>query len=254
MDSALEIRNAVSGVNALRQAANNNPELALAVHAVKRFQQRRFSATYYDLLTDVRYLDATGFFLTELYGDSNYVERDTQFARVAGAIQRLLPHSAVETAVSLARLHGLSEQLDHDMGLAWLAVGQSTASSDAHRYVRAWRMTGARARRTEQLTRVLAIGRDLDRLTRARGLRVMLRAMRGPAGAAGLLALQKFLEAGFDAFASMGKVDPGASGFLELIRRREECLMAALFNAELDDCVRQLQETMTRAPKPIGVK
>lgn len=254
MDPALEIRNAVSGVNALRQTADNNPDLALAVRAVKRFQQRRFSATYQDLLTDARYLGATRFFLTELYGDSSYVERDTQFARVAGAMQRLLPDPAIETAVSLARLHGLSEQLDHNMGLAWLAVDQSTASSDTLRYVRAWRTTGERTRRIEQLTRVIEIGRDLDRLTRTRGLRVMLRAMRGPAGVAGLLSLQRFLERGFDAFASMGKVDRGAKSFLEHIRQREEQLMATLFDAPLNECVRQLQETMACTPEPTGSK
>ena len=49
--------------------------------------------------------------------------------------------------------------------------------------------------------------------------------MRGPAQAAGLAELQKFLESGFDAFGAMR----GADAFLGTVAQRERALAAALF-------------------------
>ena len=56
-------------------------------------------------------------------------------------------------------------------------------------------------------------------------LRTSLKAMRGPARAAGLGALQTFLESGFEAFGAMR----GAHEFLATIRERETELARRLF-------------------------
>ncbi len=56
-------------------------------------------------------------------------------------------------------------------------------------------------------------------------MRSSLRLMRGPAQAAGLGDLQRFLEAGFEAFGAM----KGAQAFLGWIGERERALAAALF-------------------------
>lgn len=71
----------------------------------------------------------------------------------------------------------------------------------------------------------LAIGTALDDITRSRLMRSTLRLMRGPALAAGLQDLQRFLESGFDAFAAMR----GAGEFLGMVAQRERALAAALF-------------------------
>jgi hypothetical protein len=52
--------------------------------------------------------------------------------------------------------------------------------------------------------------------------------MRGPARAAGLSALQGFLENGFDTFLAMR----GAQEFLGTVSTREHALLNALFDAE----------------------
>lgn len=228
------IRTSVAGVNTLRQAALERPALGNAIRCVKRFQRDRFARTYDDLARDTRFREATQFFLTELYGDADFVERDNQFSRVAGAVQKLLPVAAVETAVALAKLHGLSEQLDYEMGRAWLDTDMAKHASPSMRYIHAWRSTGEPTRRVEQLQMVLAIGSELDQLTRMPGLRFMLRAMRGPARAAGLSSLQKFLETGFDAFSKLGQSDPGAVSFLGHIRKRETRLMDALYSGSVN--------------------
>jgi len=72
---------------------------------------------------------------------------------------------------------------------------------------------------------MLDVGQALDALTRKPLLRHSLRLMRGPAMAAGLSALQRFLETGFDTFRAMR----GAEGLLDTIARRERSLAAELF-------------------------
>lgn len=203
-----------------RAARADDASLHERVQAVKRFQQRRFSHTYADLLTHARYAKATAFFLDELYGPADFTQRDKEFARVVPALVRLFPRSVVETVETLASLHALSEELDSAMGAqSPLPVG------DAHDYVRAWLATGQPEAREQQIQLTLQVGRSLDELTRKPLLRQSLHFMRGPARAAGLMALQQFLETGFDAFAAMR----GASDFLALVDQREHRLAQSLF-------------------------
>jgi len=241
MDASHIIRAAVAEVESLRQAAARRPTLALAVASVKCFQSRRFEHSYADLLRGGPYQAAAKFFLDELYGDTDYTERDSQFGRIAGAIQRLLPKPAVATAVALAKLHALTETLDHAMALAWERNCDGSLD-DKSCYVSAWRSSGCREDRHRQLQLVLEIGMDLDTLTRTPGLRLMLRMMRSPANAAGLPDLQRFLEVGFDTFATMGKRPDGARGFLTIVATRERKLIDTLFDEKYDNCLATLAE------------
>ena len=242
MNSAEIIRNAVTGVTALRASATRDPALLQAVREVKRFQASRFTSTYADLLQASRFRGAARFFLDELYGDNDYASRDTQFARIAGALQTLFPQQVIATAVKLAKLHALTEDLDHQMGRAWLALAQVVQPLPAISYVEAWRSVGRQDGRNAQLTGVLEIGHELDRLTRMPGLRMMLRMMRRPARAAGLSSLQAFLESGFETFAAMGGQGAGATEFLGIISKRESALIATLFSAELVTCMTMLRQ------------
>lgn len=230
-EPAAKIRACIAEVEELRAEAERQPELANAVSAIKRLQARRFASTYADLLKAKSYGPAARFFLEELYGDESYAERDAQFSRIAGAIQRLLPQDAVQTAVSLAKLHVLSEQLDHAMAQAWRNT--STADDEYLRYLQAWRYVGNRAGRQTQLRVVLEIGEELRRLTHTPGLRVMLRLMHPAAYAAGLGTLQRFLESGFDTFAKLEKQRPGALEFLATVRERETLLIDGLFGPDI---------------------
>ncbi|QDL36180.1 FFLEELY motif protein [Rhodoferax sediminis] len=251
MEPAQQIRDAVAQVSQLRQDASGDPALGAAVAQVKRLQSRRFTGTYADLLGGGPYQAAAQFFLYELYGEADYSERDAQFARIAGALQRLFPQQVMATAVSLAQLHALTERLDHAMGRAWphaaVAAGDTLGESPAARYIRAWRTVAQRGDREAQLTVVLEIGHELQRLTRMPGLRLMLKMMRGPAAAAGMGALQRFLEAGFDTFAAMARQPGGADGFMATIREREAALIALLFDADFVACETQLAHTLGQA-------
>ncbi|MGE0373694.1 MAG: hypothetical protein AB7Q01_17685 [Gammaproteobacteria bacterium] len=209
-------------VNRERAQRAADPSLAASVVALKAYQQQRFARSYADLLASPRYAAAARFFLDELYGPKDFSQRDAQFARVVPGLVRLFPREIVETVEVLAKLHALSETLDTAM--ARHLIGSAV---DRHSYLRAWQATGQPQAREQQIDFTLAVGRDLDRLTRKPLIRASLHLMRGPARAAGLPALQQFLETGFDTFKAMG----GAAEFLGTVGARERQLVRALFDA-----------------------
>ena len=202
---------------ARRQADARHAE---RVAAVKRYQHARFEATYADMLTSPKYALAARFFLEDLYGPHDFSQRDGEFARVVPALVRLFPKEIVATVEALAALHALSERLDGAMADVLTAM-PLTASS----YGEAWRGVGLAEERERQIELMLAVGQALDRYTRKPLLRHSLRLMRGPAQAAGLSTLQRFLEKGFETFAEMR----GAAPFLGAIVERERALAARLF-------------------------
>ena len=212
----------------LRAARVADPALAARVKAVKTYQARRFEATYADLLASPRYRAATRFFLEELYGPQEFADRDAQFSRIVPSLVRLFPGELVGTVEMLGQLHALSEALD-DGTARHLPAGPPGAPPeippDAPAYARAWQANGRAPAREQQIALTLAIGAAMNRYTRNRLMRNTLRLMRGPARAAGLGDLQRFLEAGFDAFSAMN----GADDFLRSVGERERALAAALF-------------------------
>jgi hypothetical protein len=219
--------------------------LARASAELKRFQARRFQATYSDLLHSSRYKTAATFFLKELYSDKDYAERDQQFARIAGTIAKLFPQPVVNTAAALAEVHALTEKLDDLMARTWLADKVTTPEGDeCARYIRCWRQVGDIDARTRQLEVVLHLGQELNRLTRMFGLRTLLKMMRGPATAAGLDSLQNFLENGFDAFANMR----GADEFLRVIKERETAWIHSLFEDDAVTCETRLSHLLASRP------
>lgn len=207
-------------VDAERARRAADPALGACVQALKAFQQRRFAATYADLLAHPRYEAATRFFLNELYGPDDYRQRDAQFARVVPALTRLFPDEVVDTVARLARLHALSERLD-------TRTAEHLLSPDItpEDYGIAWRACGEPAARQQQIDLTMAVGESLDKLTRRPLLRQTLKLMRSPAQMAGLAALQGFLERGFDTFRAMR----GAEEFLATVKQREEALARDLF-------------------------
>jgi hypothetical protein len=209
-------------VVAERERRAGDAALAQRVLALKAYQQRRFSLTYADLLAAPRYEAVARFFLDELYGPHDFTERDAQLARVVPTLVRVFPHQTVAAVRGLSELHALSEQLDTVM-----AAHLPDLAIDARAYMAAWQATGATAQREHQIALTIELGATLDRLTRNPVLRQSLRLMRRPAKAAGLGALQGFLERGFDTFKAMG----GADEFLAIVGQRERGLAAALFAA-----------------------
>ncbi len=248
MEAAATIRDAVARVAALRQDTVRCPALHAATLSVKAFQARRFAGTYADLLASKEYAGAARFFLDDLYSDKDYSLRDAQFARIAGALQRLFPSQVVATAVMLAQLHVLTEELDRQMASAWMGGPTEVADDPVTRYMACWSVVGREFDRNRQLKMVLEVGAELDRLTRTPGLRMMLRMMRRPATAAGLGSLQTFLESGFDIFAQMAGKEARAQRFLDTIRERESAWIRQLTVAEPASVETELRACLARYP------
>jgi hypothetical protein len=227
LSTTQSIRSALQEVAALRAKINADPAWREAVMHIKRFQCRRFAKAYAHMADDKRQGPALQFFLTDLYAAKDFSERDAQFGRIAGAIEKLFPAEVAQTAWALADVHGLSERLDAAMARAWLDAG--SPELNAASYLKAWRSVGESENRQRQLQTVLQLGRQLDAHTRTRGLRTLLRMMRGPAGAAGLSELQAFLEHGFDTFKGLG----GAGAFLAEIERNEAAFIDLCCHAPL---------------------
>ncbi len=241
MKASKIIHDAVMHVTLLRETVAGEPKLAGAISAIKHFQARRFKGTYFDLLHSEQYKAVAVFFLQELYSEKDYSKRDSQFARIALALERLFPEQVVQTAVSLSQLHRLTEDLDLAMAQSWMS---NSDKPEVVRYVHAWRSVGRRSDRNRQLSSVLSVGRELDRLTRTRGLRLMLKMMRGPSILAGLGSLQQFLESGFDTFSEMGRQGDGAHSFLDTVMARETSLINRLFDADLVACETEIAQLL----------
>jgi len=219
MPASRQIRAALQQIESARSEARACAVLAGAVREVKRYQSRRFAATYQDLLTSDNAGRCARFFLEELYSERDYTQRDAQFARVAGVIEATFPESVIDLTVTLAKLHLATESLDLQMAHVWRDTPHLT---DGERYARAWRALNRCAERQWQLDTVLGIGRELGKLTRKPTLRLLLKMMRQPAKVAGLGDLQRFLEGGFERFAELAKRPEALKDFLSTIQLREQ--------------------------------
>jgi hypothetical protein len=234
MDAASTIRQSMETVATLRARAAAQPALGAAVASIKRLQAARFRQGYADLMASKDFGPASRFFLEELYSDADFSERDAQFARIAGTLVTVFPASVAETAVALAQLHALTEQLDHLMATYCVQHAVTPAGLDAVSYVAAWHFVGKRAERQQQLTDVLSLGRELAVLTHKPGLAMLLKLMRRPAASAGMGSLQRFLERGFAIFAALSRSKGKVDEFLSTVEGRESAWLKGMFDNPAD--------------------
>ena len=198
-----------------------SPALAARLDRLAAWQAARLDATYADLAEQDRYAPAIEFFQSDLYGAGDYSRRDADLARVVPIMTHVLPEAVVRSVAGAMELSVLSHDLDRRM------LDRLTARSrlSVAAYCDAFRALANRGASERQIALIVEIGRALDRYVSKPLVGSTLAAMRHPARAAGLGALQAFLERGFAAFGHMG----GAREFLATIQLRETELMNAIF-------------------------
>ncbi|HET6604169.1 MAG TPA: hypothetical protein VFG21_08145 [Xanthomonadaceae bacterium] len=197
-----------------RDAANGSPLLA----PLQRWQSRRLAAEFQDLLEARDSAHATGFFLSDLYGDHDVSTRDRDIERVLPMMQNLLPPPLLQVAADAIELAMLSHSLDLDMVRALEQAGVRDGDRiDARRYSTAYRQIPGTSRRGRQLELIGTVGHELAELIRSPWVMRMLRVARTPARMAGLGELQSFLERGITAFARLRD----AHRFVDTVVRRE---------------------------------
>jgi len=209
-----------------RSRLAREPARAQALARLRAWQSARLARTYADLAANPRYALAVSFFLGELYGGAYAGPRDHDLKRASGALARLLPSRALAVLERAIALEIETQRLDAALAACLPADAPVTAT----RYAECYRRSATRAEREAQLAAILEIGATLDRLVRHAAVGVLLTLARGPAHAAGLGALQSFLERGFAAFRATG----GAGEFLAAIGQRESRLLARLYAGEPD--------------------
>lgn len=198
-----------------------DPELARALAHLGTWQSRRLRKTYEDLERTPRYATAMTFFENDLYGGTDFAQRDADLARVVPAMKRVLPANIIATVAVAVELNALSQDLDREMVNELRSWEPASSVAD---YCAAYRRVGRYEQRECQVRLIGDVGMALDRLVRKPMVRSALTLMRKPAQLAGLSALQDFLERGFAAFAQLN----GAAEFLKTIQRRETAIHAAI--------------------------
>ena len=207
-------------------SAAADPRRAATLARLKAWQGTRLARTYADFAASPRYGAAAAYFLGELYGGVDATPRDHDLRRAAGALERLLPGKALAVLERAIALEIATQRLDAALAERLPADAPITAAS----YAAAYRDATPRAARELQLESILDIGAVLNRLVRHASVGVLLKLAHGPAHAAGLGALQDFLERGFAAFRATG----GAEEFLAAIRERESQLIERLYAGAAD--------------------
>ena len=191
-------------------------DFARRLQALRAWQSSRLADTYRDLHEDPRYSQAVEFFLSDLYGPQEFVDRNRNLTRALRYLRRALPAAAVNVLQRAVELDVLSTELDHAMVKA-LPAGAICEST----YATAFRAVGIPTARVKQIELTVDLGADLDRIVNRTWLGPLLRAAHAPAHAAGLGPLQDFLERGFDAFREMR----GAGRLLDAVKERETDFM-----------------------------
>lgn len=193
------------------------------LRALRIWQAQRLAGTYRDLHADPGYRQALDFFLSDLYGPDEFVARDQAFARAWPLLRRVMTAALLEVLVSALEVHALTLEFDVAMARA-LPAGELSAVS----YLAAYRAVDNAPRRAEQINLIVSIGEQLAVLMHRPWVRLALRAAHAPAHAAGLGALQGFLERGYATFHTLSN----ARALLDTIRTRETRLMVMLLAAD----------------------
>jgi hypothetical protein len=154
----------------------------------------------------------------------NFRERDQEVARVEPLMRRMLPKRALHALAEALRLQAVS--LEFDMEMAGLLQRRGVKALNTSVYADTYRQCGRRPQREKQIVLIRKLGHELERLVKMPLLVQLLRALRGPARAAGFGLLQTFLENGLRSFRQLG--DPGP--FVEAIFEREWQAMNRLFS------------------------
>ena len=197
---------------------------------LQAWQTRRLERSFARFLQDPARRPAAHFFLSDVYGDRDFSQRDADIAKVMPMMQRLLPDALVATVADGIELGALTHALDLRMAQGLQQIAPRRRSIDEALYAQAYREVGLPRLRTRQIELIDHVGQGLVAALRMPGVSMLLKLSRIPAKAAGLGELQLFLERGFEAFAELDD----AQAFLADIRHHETQAMTRLFAGDAD--------------------
>lgn len=186
--------------------------------ALGRWQSRRLLDTHADLHGSDRYRPAVEFFFSDLYVDRDLTGRDRDLERLTPLIVRTMPKKALTTLVLALEMEALTQDLDISL-LNQLADGTNSLDDDT--WVEAYRRCNNYDDRQRQVDLIGIIGKELDQVVHAPGVKLALKLSRQPARLAGLSDMQSILERGCSAFRHMRRAD----SMLQRITHRETTII-----------------------------
>jgi len=202
-------------------------ELAPAMRLLKRWQSERLARTHAELLAQPRYRLAGDYFLSEIYGDKNFNQRDHDLERAYPIIIRTMPAGVLHTVAMAVELNALSWELDTELLWVLLEEFGLTESLDEETYASAYRYCNNYDRRLHQIGLIQMLGQDLSKAVRNPFIYGALLLARAPAYLAGFGAFHEFIESGFRAFRHLG--DPNE--FLTTITGHERQILDRIYAA-----------------------
>lgn len=195
---------------------------------LQKWQQNRLAGSFSDLMARDACRPACEFFLSELYGGLDFLERDQDMEKVMHVMVRFLPGKTLLSLAGAFELQAIS--LEFDMEMAEIMDSSNIRNLDVPAYSSVYRACGQRSKREDQILLIQRLGLDLARLVNKPLVTALVRLLRGPAHAAGFGKLQEFLESGLSAFRELE--DPAF--FIDTIYQREWRTMQKLFAGDED--------------------
>src|SRR5574343_7486 len=112
----------------------DDPRLAKILSSLRAWQAERLAGSFASFLAASATRPAAEFFLSDLYGDADFLQRDREAARILPKMARILPESLLRAAVDAIELSVLSHALDLRMARVLLKAGVRPAILDVRRY------------------------------------------------------------------------------------------------------------------------
>lgn len=206
------------------------PQLAL----LRTWQSERLKKTYADFLADQRFRPACLFFLSDIYGPTDFSQRDHDVERVHAVLSKVVPAPMLSLLTDVIWLNTLTNELDAHLLQVLVNDLQMKVEITPELYAEAYRLCDNYTERADQIDLISSILPQVANGAHIPMVGLALRVLYGPAHAAGWDDLYSFLTRGFEAFARLRDVKV----FVSTIRHRE---------------LRILDQIYANAPDPFAV-
>jgi len=227
--AAARFRRAVARSNELHSEYLDDPGLLESYDRFTRWQLDYMLPFFGDLLEPRGYAEAVDFIVSDLAG-IGISDRDHDLERAAPVIVRTLPVHPLETAAAAVELNAGALEINLAIWRELVTDGRLPPVISEYDYCRACRAVSSFDECMDLVHLAADLGNTLKTLVRIPLIGGLLRAMRGPAHAAGFGALQEFLETGFQTFRRISDIDR----FLDQLHRRMDQVFRHVYRAPLD--------------------
>lgn len=228
--AAEKFRREIRRSNELHVEYLHDPRFLQQYDRFTRWQLSYLLPFFNDLHAQTGYAEAIDFTMSDLAG-VGISDRDRDLERAAPAITRMLPLHALETIAAAAEMNARVLEINIAICRCLLTHGALPEEISEVDYCTACRRASSLQECAELVHLITNLGRTLKTLVRIPILGLTLRAMRGPAHAAGFGALQDFLEKGYTTFRAI----PDIEHFLQQIDERMIRMFEIIYTEPLEE-------------------